>query len=120
MKNTINIGLVLVICLLIFGCAKKEESKSNTPKDVAKKEISIENKKTSSFEIDGMTCAVGCAATIEKKLVKLDGVGEAKVDFETKTATIVYDKTKESQESLINTIENVAGGGLYKVSKIIN
>ena len=34
------------------------------------------------FGIEGMTCAMGCAKTIEKKMAKMDGVKSAKVDFE--------------------------------------
>ena len=33
-----------------------------------------------------MTCAMGCAKTIEKKMAKMDGVKMAKVDFEKELA----------------------------------
>ena len=45
------------------------------------------------------------------------GIGEAKVDFESKIATVKFDKTKQTIESLTKTIEKVGGGDLYKVTK---
>lgn len=89
-----------------------ETIKAENPKAIAV------NPKTASFEIEGMTCAVGCASLIESKLNKLEGVTEAKVNFETKTATVTYDADKINQEKLTKTVEGVAGGELYKVSKV--
>ena len=63
-----------------------------------------------------MTCAMGCAATIEKKLAETEGVKEAKVDFESKTATVAFDKTVNNQESLTKLVEGVADGKTYKVA----
>lgn len=115
MKTIKKFIFTFTVLLLIVSCKKAEESKKS---EVKKVEIAAANAKTTSFEIEGMTCAVGCAATIEKKLAKLEGVGEAKVDFETKTATVTFDVTKQSQESLTKTVESVGGGDLYKVGKI--
>ena len=75
------------------------------------------NLATANFTIEGMTCAVGCAKTIESKLIETEGVQEAVVDFESKIATVSYDKTKLNITSLTATIEKVAGGDAYKVSK---
>ena len=72
---------------------------------------------TASFTIDGMTCAVGCAKTIENKLANQEGVGQAVVDFESKIATVKFDAKKQSLESLTTTIEAVAGGDSYKVTE---
>ncbi len=44
-----------------------------------------------AMKIEGMVCAMGCAAVIEKKLNQTLGIKEAKVDFETKKATLIYD-----------------------------
>jgi Cu+-exporting ATPase len=66
------------------------------------------------FKIDGMTCAVGCAATIEKKMAKMDGVKWAKVDFDKKLAMVEYDIAKVSPTNLVETVAKV--GDAYKVS----
>ena len=55
------------------------------------------------LEIGGMTCAA-CAARIERKLNKLDGV-EASVNFATDQATVAFDATHLSVADLIKTVE---------------
>ena len=104
MKNIKNIAFAITITLFAVSC-KKETTPE--PKEVA----------TAKTAIEGMTCEVGCAKTIESKLAGTDGVSEAKVDFETKIATVKFDKTKQSIESLTKTVEKVGGGDLYKVTK---
>ncbi len=53
--------------------------------------------------VGGMTCA-SCAARIEKKLNRLDGVS-ATVNFATETATVSFDPAKLSATDLISTVE---------------
>lgn len=118
--NVSKTALVLALAAISFTSCKKEdktaENTTNTEAAAPKKEIAAENLETASFEIKGMTCAMGCAATIEKKLAETEGVKEAKVDFETKTATVAFDKTVNNQESLTKLVEGVADGKTYKVA----
>jgi mercuric ion binding protein len=65
------------------------------------------------FEIDGMTCAIGCARTIEKKIAKMEGVKYAKVDFDKKLAMVEYDQAKVTPAALEKTVAKV--GEVYKV-----
>lgn len=116
MKNIKNIAFAIAITLFAVSC-KKEATPETKEVATAKTEIAAENLETASFTIEGMTCEVGCAKTIESKLTGTDGVSEATVDFETKTATVKFDKTKQSVESLTKTVEKVGGGDLYKVTK---
>jgi mercuric ion binding protein len=117
---------LLVATLAIATISCKNDRETSTEANVVETETSATerpktiaaNPKTASFEIEGMTCAVGCASLIESKLNKVDGVTEVKVDFETKTATVTYDADKLNQEKLTKTVEGVAGGDLYKVSKV--
>ncbi|KGO96031.1 heavy-metal-associated domain-containing protein [Flavobacterium enshiense] len=113
--------LMFVLAALTFVSCKKEEKTAETTATEAvatapKKEIAAENLETANFQIEGMTCAMGCAATIEKKLAETEGVKEAKVDFDTKTATVSFDKTVNNQESLTKLVEAVADGKTYKVA----
>jgi len=118
--NVSKTVLVLALAAISFTSCKKEdktaENTTNTEAAAPKKEIADENLETASFEIEGMTCAMGCAATIEKKLAETEGVKEAKVDFESKTATVAFDKTVNNQESLTKLVEGVADGKTYKVA----
>ena len=60
-----------------------------------------------------MTCAVGCAKTIEKKMAKMDGVKSAKVDFDKRLAMVEYDEAKVSPKSLEEAVTKVSD--VYKV-----
>lgn len=113
-------ALVFALAAITFTSCKNEEKTAenvtSTEAVAPKKEIAAENLEKASFEIEGMTCAMGCAATIEKKLAETDGVKEAKVDFETKTATVAFDKTVNNQESITKIVEGVADGKSYTVA----
>ena len=118
MKNLKNIGLALLIMLSFASC--KQENKEVAKEEIKKEaftEADLAKMQTASFTIDGMTCAMGCAKTIENKLTEQAGVGQAVVDFETKIATVKFDAEKQSLESLTKTIEGVAGGDSYKVTE---
>ena len=70
-------------------------------------------KQKDQIKISGMHCAA-CAQTIEKALLKAEGVGKAAVNFATETAYIEYDDNKVSEENLAEIIKqtgyNVAEG----------
>lgn len=118
--------LFIAIAGLAFASCKNTEkevptTEAKTTEVVAPKteNTAIAGKiETASFHIEGMSCAVMCAAKIEKELANLDGVQKATVDFDKKTATVEYDSAKQSPEKLVKTVEGVAGGELYKVSDV--
>jgi Cu+-exporting ATPase len=60
------------------------------------------------LEIEGMTCA-SCAARIEKKLNKLDGV-EVTVNYATEEAAVSFDPARVQLEQLIRTVEAIGYG----------
>lgn len=119
-----KILVVAAIAGLVFVGCKKEEDKSlqvvNTEKSAPKehKAIAAENLQTASFTIDGMTCAVGCAKTIEEELANLEGVDKATVDFDKKTATVTFDKTIQNPESLTKVVQETGDGKTYKTSNV--
>ena len=109
--------------ILFVGC--KEKTNETEAKEMAettetaapkvKKEIAAANLQKASFAIEGMTCAMGCAKTIQDDLADLDGVQEATVDFDTKLATVSFDKTVQTTETLTKVVEAAADGKTYKV-----
>ncbi len=106
-----------LIALSIIGCkqtdaAPKEESVASGVKPT----INPEKLETASFTIDGMTCAIGCAKTIEKELSETDGVQKAAVDFDKKEATISFDSSIQTPTSIVKIVEATADGKTYKVS----
>jgi len=68
------------------------------------------------FSIDGMTCAMGCAKTIEKKMAKMEGVKMAKVDFSKELAMVEYDEAKVTPKSLEEAVAKA--GDMYKVKDL--
>ncbi len=61
-----------------------------------------------SLDIEGMTCAA-CAARIERKLNKLEGV-EASVNYATEQAAVAFDPTEADLATLVAAVE-AAGYG---------
>ncbi|MFW0739722.1 heavy-metal-associated domain-containing protein [Flavobacterium sp. T12S277] len=122
MKFTKIIATIAIAGLVMVSCKKEDKNLANIKSEnTAPKEhkaIAAENVQTSSFKIEGMTCAMGCAKTIEKELSNLDGVEKATVDFEKKTATVVFDKTVQNQENLTKTVQATGDGKTYKVLDI--
>ena len=60
------------------------------------------------LELEGMTCAA-CAARIERKLNKLDGV-DAAVNYATEQATVSFDRTRVDVETLVRAVEAIGYG----------
>jgi Cu+-exporting ATPase len=116
-KSLLTFGIAST---LIFSC-KDTASKLVKGKEESnpKKEVTIASKpETVSFKIEGMTCAMGCAKTIETKLSKLDGVQKATVDFNNKQATVDFDAAVLTPEKLTKTVESTGDGETYKVSQM--
>ena len=123
MNITKSIALLAFSGLLLTSCKDKttETNAATTTTAAApkiKKEIASENLKETSFSIEGMTCAVGCAKTIQEELSALDGVQTATVDFDKKLATVTFDKTVQNPESLTKIVEATGDGKTYTVSNV--
>lgn len=118
-----SILTITLASLLFVGCKDKKTetvsgatTENSAPK--VKKEIVAANLQTASFSIEGMTCEIGCAKTIEKELNGLDGVQKATIDFEKKSATISFDKTILKTENISKVVEATGDGKTYKVSNM--
>jgi Cu+-exporting ATPase len=58
-----------------------------------------------TLELEGMTCA-SCAARIERKLNKLDGVA-ATVNYATEEATVSFDPARVAVDDLVRSVEGI-------------
>lgn len=121
MNFTKSIAVIAISSLFFASCkdGKTEEKTATASTEVTapkvKKVIAAENLQTASFKIEGMTCAMGCAKTIEEELTDLDGVQTAKVDFDNKLATVTFDKTVQTPESITKIVQATGDGKTYKV-----
>jgi Cu+-exporting ATPase len=66
-----------------------------------------------------MTCAMGCAKTIEKKLAGMEGVQSATVDFDKKLAMVVYNEAKVTTKNLEETVTKVGDAYTVKDMKTV-
>lgn len=119
MKVTKSVLVAILGATALVSCKSETKDQEGvvveqtTTTATGSKEIAgkVEN---ATFQIEGMTCEIGCAKLIEGKLAGLEGVKEAKVDFDSKTATVEFDDAKQNSESLTKTVEKIANG-IYKV-----
>ena len=113
MKNIVSI---ILIALVVFSCNTSKKESLIESSEVKNEEVAA-NYKSIEMDIEGMTCEIGCARTIQSKLSKIDGVTYSKVNFETKKGQFTFDENKVDKETLLNKIEGIGGGDLYKVTK---
>lgn len=111
----LSVAMLVLASATFVSCKKEivEVLKTTEVKVIASNE-------TTKMNVEGMTCAVGCAKVIENKLAQLEGVQKATINFETKEATVEYNPSLQTPEKLVETIEAVAGGKTYKVSNVKN
>jgi periplasmic mercuric ion binding protein len=122
MKTT-HIITIAFSFVILFSCKKNE----NTPEVInvdtiekVEKAAIPENADIAAveFNISGMTCAIGCAAKIEKSLNNMDGIKTATVNFEKKSATVEYDLAQINPERITNRV--LENGAQFKVSGLKN
>lgn len=106
---------VLIVIFTFLSC--NETKKENTIKKNEVQPEVVAVYKSLEVEIEGMTCEIGCARTIQSKLSKVNGITYSKVNFEAKKGQFTYDENKIKKEDIINKINGIAGGDLYKVTK---
>jgi Cu+-exporting ATPase len=120
MKFLKNILSVTFILILLSSC--------KTDKKVEIKTIDVSSEKISQkldpnavyskaeFSIKGMTCEMGCAKTIEKKLAKMYGMKSATVDFKNELALVEFDVAKISPLSITKTVNDISN--IYSVENM--
>ena len=54
---------------------------------------------TTTFSIENMTCAL-CPVTVKKAMEGVEGVRSVEVDFDTKTATVVFDPAVTNADAI--------------------
>ncbi|HXJ98794.1 MAG TPA: heavy metal-associated domain-containing protein [Gelidibacter sp.] len=119
--KTLKTFALFTVILFFLGSCKNEVQPEIITVDMAQPTTVSEKQLDPSaiyakveFGIDGMTCEMGCAKTIEKKLAKMEGVKTVVVDFDRHLAMVEYDSDKVTPLALETTVESV-GGDTYTV-----
>ena len=107
MKLVRNILMIILSGFLFLSC---NEAKND-------KELAVNIEKI-EMNIEGMTCEIGCAKTIESKLSKTEGINIVSISFDDKKGVIEYDANKTDKDKIVAVVEEIAGGDLYKVTGI--
>jgi len=123
MKTLKNILAIALISVSIVACKNNAEPEIKTIEttteintNAAKKLDPNATYAKAEFGIEGMTCAMGCAKTIEKKMARMDGVKSAKVDFEKELAMVEYDEAMVTPKTLEEAVAKA--GDTYKVKNM--
>lgn len=114
LKNLLAIALVLTLFVACKNDANPEVKTVETENTEVKELNPDATYAKAEFTVEGMTCAIGCAATIEKKIAKMEGVKSAKVDFDKKLAMVEYDVEKVNPDLLVETVKKT--GETYSVT----
>lgn len=64
------------------------------------------SKNKMTFKVSGMSCN-GCSNSISKALSRMDGVKDAKADFQKGIAVVEYDEKIITKNKIIEVIENL-------------
>ncbi|MCB0481260.1 MAG: heavy-metal-associated domain-containing protein [Flavobacteriales bacterium] len=102
MKGFLQFASVVLLFWALMACSNKQAS----PVQMAE----------ASFEIEGMTCSMGCARSIEDKLNETAGILEAKVVFDDKNCIVKYNASEIEKDQIISVVSNMGGGEKYSVN----
>ncbi|OUR93181.1 heavy metal transporter [Flavobacteriales bacterium 34_180_T64] len=121
MKTFKNLLVVAIVAVTVMACKNEAKPDVKTVETetaaIASNELDPNaNYAKAEFSIDGMTCAIGCAKTIEKKMAKMEGVKSATVDFDKQLAMVEYDEAKVTHASLEEAVAKA--GETYKVTNM--
>tara|TARA_X000000950_G_scaffold275143_1_gene361091 strand:- start:381 stop:737 length:357 start_codon:yes stop_codon:yes gene_type:complete len=105
-----------LIGILFFGFIACKNNK--TPKNIIVETVEAPFKKAQpmAMKIEGMVCALGCAASIEKNLNKTTGIKEAKVDFKAQKAILIFDPEVLTPNEVKQVVLNT--GATYSVKDL--
>ena len=117
LKNILSVTFILII---LSSCMKDKNAEIKT--------INLSSEKINQkldpnavyskaeFNIKGMTCEMGCAKTIEKKLAKMDGMKSAVVDFKNEMASVEFDVAKLNHSIITKAVNQVSD--IYSVENM--
>lgn len=119
-----NIGLIFGLFVLLTACNNAEKGTVSPTIDaemVVLKAQGNPNEGLVQLSIEGMMCEVACAGKINKELRAVEGVSDVAIAYEDGRATdfakVKYDPSQVEVEDLIQTVQTIADGDLYHVSK---
>ena len=118
MNKLIKFGFAtLVLVFSIASCSQSTAQSTAQSTDVDQQAV---KSSSLSMNIEGMTCAMGCARALEVELNNLDGVEKAKVNFEDSNATLAYNASLTSETTVFTTTIPIVAGAMPATMTISN
>ena len=117
LKNILSVTFILIILSSCMNDKKAEIKTINLSSEKISQKLdpdAIYSK--AEFNIKGMTCEMGCAKTIEKKLAKMDGMKSAVVDFKNEMASVEFDVAKLNHSIITKAVNQVSD--IYSVENM--
>ena len=111
-----NLLFVAFAGILLLSCGKSTWGSGKVTSNLENSENLAVNLEKVALNIEGMTCEIGCARTIESKLSKTEGVIVANVSFDDMQGIVEFDANITNVKKLSAIIQEIAGGDLYKVT----
>lgn len=103
--------LVSISFFLVFVACTTQAPKKSITSTPNTKEVSVVANDSVILYVEGMVCKMGCGGSIRKELKNTHAVEKCSFDFEEdrkeNTATIYFDSTKISVNSIIKHIESL-------------
>ena len=102
MKKIVSLFIIIAAALAITVFANAGSgccliSQQRTPLATAAPE------KVTTLHVEGMTCGA-CATALKQVLKSTDGVRDARVSYEEKSAVVTYDSAKVTPEKIVRAI----------------
>lgn len=113
--------IVFLFSILLLGACTSEKTPVAIHKKVEKTvSYKVKANRILSMEIEGMTCVMGCGASIRKELFTTNAVSSVEFDFEegrkSNTAKIAFDKDKITVDKIVELV-SVMNEKQFKIGK---
>lgn len=102
--------------MLLVSCGKSTTKSEKGTSNLEKSGNLAVNLEKVAINIEGMTCEIGCARTIQAKLSKTEGIITAIVNFDEKQGIVEFDANITNAKKITAIVQEIAGGDLYKVT----
>jgi periplasmic mercuric ion binding protein len=115
-----HVSLFLLLSLSLLSCKEEKTTEKTNAADIKAGTVvqKPQDLKKVAIAIQGMTCEIGCAKTIESKLSKTFGITDSKVLFEQNVGEFVYDANQISEAQIAQKIAGIGNGEMYTTSEI--
>jgi len=99
--------ILVAIATGIVACGGNE---THNEKNAVTTEVAALETQVLDYTVDGMVCAMGCAATIQHEVADIDGVSVSEVDYADEKAHFEFDPAITSEEEIKAKIATIADG----------